>query len=214
MFTLGQQKTQTFPRPGAARVPKLRADWRVSVSDRYNPKAHLPHTFQDRLLGIKRCHDKLPGLPPVRIITTGWSTEGCTYREDWYWERAIQNKLGAAGVGTIPLEHIFNTMGTKARDVKKRHFHTCTGYSRLIMKSVWNKPETFRIVAEVMQTYRAFSQHAEPGEVFDAVLYCTSGCHRSVAVALLLEMNAPWAYGNNDDAVSVKIVHRSQDMGL
>ena len=102
---LHQQKTPTNPCEGAARVPKLRADWRVSVSDRYNPKAHLHYTFQDRLVAMKRCHDKLPGLPHVRIITTGWSTEGCTYREDWYWEEAIQKKLKAAGFGTIPLEH-------------------------------------------------------------------------------------------------------------
>ena len=108
-------------------------------------------------------------------------------------------------------------MATKGHDAPKIHFQTCTGFNRLIMRSVWNKPETFWIVAEVMQTYRAFSQHAEPGEVFDVVLYCTSGCHRSVAVALLLEMIvpfAPWAYGNNDDEVSVIIVHRSQDMDL
>ena len=85
------------------------------------------------------------------------------------------------------------------------------------MRSVWNKPETFRIVAEVMQTYKEFSEDAEPGEVFDVVLYCTSGCHRSVAVALLLEMIfpfAPWAYGTEDDEASVKIVHRSQELGV
>ena len=85
------------------------------------------------------------------------------------------------------------------------------------MRSVWNKPETFRIVAEVMQTYREFSQHAEPGEIFDVVLYCTSGCHRLVAVALLLEMIfpfVPWAFGNKDDEVSVKIMHHSQEIGL
>ena len=108
-------------------------------------------------------------------------------------------------------------MGTNARDVEKIHFHTCTGYSRLIVKSAWNHPETVWIVAEVMKTYRAFCDDAEPGDVFDVVLFCTSGCHRSVAVALLLEMIfpfVPWAFGNKDDEASVKIVHRSQDMGL
>ena len=85
------------------------------------------------------------------------------------------------------------------------------------MRSVWNKPETFRIVAEVMQTYRAFSQHAEPREVFDVVLYCTSGCHRSVAVALLLERLFPFvplAYKDMATEVSVQIEHRSQEIGL
>ena len=108
-------------------------------------------------------------------------------------------------------------MATKDRDVQKIHFHTCTGYSRVIMKSVWNHPETMRIVARVMQTYAAFCDDAEPGEVFDVVLYCTSGCHRSVAVALLLEQLFPFvplAHTNMDNEASVEIVHRSQDFGL
>ena len=108
-------------------------------------------------------------------------------------------------------------MGTKAADVEKIHFATCTGFNMLIMKSVWKHPVTRRIVQMVMETYGEFCYYADPGAVFDVVLYCTSGCHRSVAVALLLEMIVPfvpWAYGKNDDAVSVKITHRSQDMGL
>ena len=85
------------------------------------------------------------------------------------------------------------------------------------MKSVWKHPVTQRIVQMVMETYAEFCYYADPGAVFDVVLYCTSGSHRSVAVALLLEMIfpfVPWAYGNKDDEVSVKIVHRSKEMGL
>ena len=84
------------------------------------------------------------------------------------------------------------------------------------MKSVWNHPETERIVEAVMRTYRKFCASAGPGAVFDVVIYCTSGCHRSVAVALLLEQLfplVPLAYNNMDDEVSVKIVHRSKEMG-
>ena len=68
-----------------------------------------------------------------------------------------------------------------------------------------------------MQTYTEFCDYAEPGEVFDVVLYCTSGCHRSVAVALLLERLfpfVPWAFKDMDNEVSVQIEHRSQEIGL
>ena len=111
----------------------------------------------------------------------------------------------------------FNTMWTKDHNVQKIHFHTCTGYSRLIMKSVWNHPETERIVESVMRTHRKFCASAGPGAVFDVVIYCTSGCHRSVAVALLLEQLfpcVPLAYQDMDNKVSVQIKHRSQESGL
>jgi len=106
-------------------------------------------------------------------------------------------------------------MGTKGHDVPKIHFMTCTGYNRLIMSFVWNHPVTERIVQLVMGTYREFCDYAEPGEVFDLVLYCTSGCHRSVAVALLLERFFPFvplAYKDMDNEVSVQMRHRSQEI--
>ena len=108
-------------------------------------------------------------------------------------------------------------MATKGYDVKKQHLQSCTGHNRHIMSSVWNKPETVEIVYEVMNAYKQFCDDAEPGQLFNVVLYCTSGNHRSVAVELLLELIltfVQWAYGNKDNDNSIEIVHRSRQMGL
>ena len=120
---LHQLKTQKNPREGAARVPKLRADWRVSVSDRYNPKAHLHHTFQDRLVAMKRCHDKLPGLPPVSIFTTWPPTEGYQYLLNCNWEKPIQQKIESCRSRHYTTRTYFKYNGNERPRCRKDTFH-------------------------------------------------------------------------------------------
>ena len=120
---LHQQKTPTNPCEGAARVPKLRADWRVSVSDRYNPKAHLHHTFQDRLVAMKRCHDKLPGLPPVSIFTTWPPTEGYQYLLNCNWEKPIQQKSESCRSRHYTTRTYFKYNGNERPRCRKDTFH-------------------------------------------------------------------------------------------
>ena len=100
--------------------------------------------------------------------------------------------------------HIFNTEATKGLRISKELLGSCTGYNSKILKAVWEKQGTAKLVHNVIRRYNTFRRKAKPGEVYTAVIYCRTGYHRSVAISILLKQIIDQGL-----AVPVKIVHRS-----
>ena len=119
------------------------------------------------------------------------------------------------GLTPVPKENIFDTSVIESTDAHiLRCFQTCTGNNWHIPNFVWNTPAAATIAKKVFSAYITFRNNCKQGEIFTAVLHCKIGNHRSVAMAVLLEIifRVLLQFAGEHD-VSVETVHRSEEIG-